>query len=437
MQRAARNYRKQKLSATAVFAVIIAMAVLLVTPFGTSFASAQGLGTTTLLVQFQPGVDAAARAASVAAFGGKIVGWMPQIGVAEVHMPVDTAGVAPAAAFDTAVIRFVERDVVVTGDLIVEDPAVLDPDQGYGLQKLNVQAAWNVTTGYSGTIVAIVDSGLTISHTEFAGRIVAGYDFVNGDADPTDDHGHGTHVAGIIGAALDGQGTAGVCPGCSIMPIKVLNANNAGTWGGVAKGVLYAVDNGARVINLSLGATVSSLTLENAITYAHEHGVIVVAAAGNAASSAPFYPAALEHVVAVSATNKQDALWVLSNTGDHIDLAAPGYRIYSTYKDFGCGTGYTYMSGTSMAAPYVAGLAGLVISQDETLTGEAVIALMQDNADDLGDPGSDANFGAGRINAYWTLVAANGGIEPEPENPDGRDNVVATGIYLPLVATIP
>ena len=196
------------------------------------------------------------------------------------------------------------------------------------------------------------------------------------------------------------------------MAVKVLNQNNAGTWSGVSRGILFAVDNGAKVINLSLGSANNSSTLESAIAYARTHGVVVVAAAGNAGTDAPYYPAVLEGVLGVGATDAGDAHWSLSNYGPNADLVAPGVRIYSTYHDLNRNGGYVYMTGTSMAAPYVSGLAGLLLSFNPDLTAPEVMALITANADDLGDAGPDYIFGNGRLNAHRVLVAANGGVEP-------------------------
>ncbi|MEZ4674225.1 MAG: S8 family serine peptidase [Caldilineaceae bacterium] len=186
---------------------------------------------------------------------------------------------------------------------------------------------------------------------------------------------------------------------------QVLNQNNAGTWSSVAKGILYAADHGARVINLSLGAAVSSQTLENAITYAQSHNVLVVAAAGNMGVDRKFYPAALDGVLAVSATDAQDQHWNLSNFGDYIDVAAPGYAIFSTYHDMNnYYAGYNYMSGTSMASPFVAGLAGLLYSQNPTRTPSDVTNLITSTADQLGTTMHDPYFGYGRINVARALA---------------------------------
>ncbi len=398
-------------------------------------AQAQTAATTTVLIQFAPEGTESDREAVLAALDGELVRWMPQIHTAEVRVPAENLTAAsPAGLMATGLIHHVEQDRVVTGSLIIDEPALNNVDLSYGMSRIDAVGAWNVTIGITEVIVAVVDTGLNMEHPEFAGRYVPGYDFINDDDDPTDDHGHGTHVSGIIAAALNGVGTAGVCPNCRIMPLKALNANNAGSWSTVAQGILFAVDQGAKVVNLSLGATVSSYTLEAAIDYAAEHDVVVVAAAGNSASSTPYYPAAIDYVVAVSATDKDDLLWPLSNTGTHIDVSAPGQRIYSTYHILDNNGGYALMTGTSMAAPFVSGLAGLIFSQDPTRPASEVIDLITGNADDLGDAGRDDCFGYGRVNAHHTLVAANDGVDPgletppaEPTTPDEPPVVVPGG----------
>jgi thermitase len=282
-------------------------------------------------------------------------------------------------------------------------------------------------------VVAVIDTGINPNHPEFADRLVPGYDFVNFDETPEDDHGHGTHVAGIIAAGINGAGLAGLCPTCKIMPIKVLNSSNQGTWSVVVRGINFAVEQGAEVINLSLGAASGSETVRLAIQAAVDAGIVVVAAAGNNASSAPYYPAAYPGVIGVSATDNQDQLWGLSNYGENIDLAAPGYRIYSTYNDLSTG-GYAYMTGTSMAAPFVAGLAALVISYAPTApTADATLTLMTANADDLGAAGWDQYFGNGRLNACKTVAATLGVDNGACSESGGENGGDAVAVFLPVV----
>jgi subtilisin family serine protease len=273
-----------------------------------------------------------------------------------------------------------------------------------------------------------------LDHPEFAGRVVAGYDFVNDDDQPDDDMGHGTHVAGIIAAALDnGQGVAGVCPNCRLMPVKVLNENNVGTWSQLTQGILFAVDNGARVINMSLGATIPSETLATAVQYAQDHSVLVVAAAGNNSSDAPFYPAALDGVIAVGATTNTGERWSRSNYGSYIDLVAPGALIYSTYFDLNnLYHGYTYMSGTSMAAPFVSGVAGLLLSANPTLTTQELTDAMISSAENLGAAGWDADFGNGRVNAFNALKSPDVGLAEKLGSVDTPSQRVL--LFLPVLS---
>ena len=381
----------------------------------------------TLLIQFNPQAGAAERDALLSSLNAEVVRWLPQIGVVEVRVPA--AAAMQRASFATNVVNFIEMDAEVNGAPIFTDPALTDADQGYGLQQSRHPRPGLFTTGAPTVTVAVLDTGINPLHPEFAGKIVPGYDYINNDADPTDDNGHGTHVAGTVAAAGDGNGTIGVCPTCTIMAVKVLNESNSGKWSGVTQGVLFAVDNGAKVINLSLGSLSPSPTMESALAYARSRGVLVVAAAGNNGTDVPYYPASYEGVIGVGAVDAYDTLWPLSNYGVNANLVAPGVRIYSTYHDLSRNGGYVYMTGTSMAAPHVSGVAALLFSFNAGLTADEVTNLMLNNTDDLGDAGQDAAFGHGKVNVYKALVAANGGVTPI--DPLVSSNQAA--IFLPLV----
>jgi thermitase len=404
----------------------------------------------TFLIHFNATSTPDERAAALAELNVELISWLPQIGVAEVRLAPTTA-TRHLLSSDEALAHLeqqwhneaiitIEANVVVTGVDYPNDPDLLSADRTYGISVTHTVEGWEYTTGNAAIMIAVVDTGLNLNHPEFSGRVVAGYDFINNDADPMDDNGHGTHTAGIVAAGSNnGIGMVGVCPQCSIMPVKVFNQNNAGTWSSVAKGVLYAVDQGARVINLSLGAAVSSQTLEEAIAYATAHDVLVVAAAGNMGTDRKFYPAALDGVLAVSATDAQDSHWSLSNYGDYIDVAAPGYAIFSTYHDLNnYYQGYNYMSGTSMAAPFVAGLAGLLLSQEVERTPADITKLITSTADKMGTSIDDAYFGHGRINVaralavgadiQWTEV-----VEGEQTGGTGSDDRSNSQLFLPFV----
>lgn len=362
------------------------------------------------LVHFADGTSQEKRYAVIAQMGGELVAWMPQINVAAVRLPGQD-GVVIASSAD-GIVTFAESETVVQAAGDYNDPDLSDASMNFGLEQVHAMDAWKLTTGSQDIIIAVVDSGIKLDHPEFAGRLVPGYDFVNNDDQPDDDMGHGTHVAGIIAAALNnGQGVAGVCPSCRLMPVKVLNQNNLGSWSQLSQGILFAVDHGARVINLSLGASVPSDTLALAIQYAEDHGVVVVAAAGNGSTDAPFYPAALQGVIGVGATTSTEELWSRSNYGNDIDLVAPGSLIFSSFNDLNnIYHGYTFMSGTSMATPFVSGVVGLLLSANPDLTAQQVTDTMVATAKDLGVKGWDSKFGNGLVDAEAALMSPAVGL---------------------------
>jgi len=254
----------------------------------------------------------------------------------------------------------------VYGTYEPDDPDLYDTDRVYTTELLDLHEAWDYTVGDPEIVIAVLDTGITFGHPEFADKVLSGKDFYNRDDDPTDDHGHGTHVAGTSAANINnGIGSAGLCGRCSILPVKVLNENNAGTWSGVAAGVTYAADEGANIIVMSLGSVAGTRTIEEAIRYAVEKDVLIFAASGNINSSKDFFPAAYPGVMGVAATDKSDRRWSLSNYGDYVDISAPGHRIYAAHKDLDNQyEGHLFMSGTSMATPHAGGLAGLLWSQE-------------------------------------------------------------------------
>ncbi len=402
------------------------------------------------LISFAPGTPDAERLAALASMQAELVRWHPEIGVAEVLFGAGLTNAVTGEALSPYVTS-VAPDIRVSGAYLSNDPYLLDPVASYAPRAIGLPDAWDQSRGAEEIVVAVLDSGLALDHPEFAGRIKPGWDFVNDDETPEDEHGHGTHVAGIIAAAIDNRaGIAGVCPNCSIMPVKVLDKTNSGSWAWIAEGIKYAVDNGADVVNLSLGSEYLWEEGNGWIQYALERGVVVVAAAGNYGRNVQFYPAAYEGVLGVAATTRDSTRWSLSNYGDYIDFAAPGQQVFSTHPDmtnyYG---GYTYMTGTSMAAPHVAGLAGLLLSQNPARTADEVVELMRTTASDLGAPGRDDQHGHGLIQAGAALAAGApdgalpppGGGEGNGEDGDG-DNTTpppcgAQGctLYAPMIAT--
>ncbi|HIQ05340.1 MAG TPA: hypothetical protein EYH31_06545 [Anaerolineae bacterium] len=397
----------------------LAIITILVMVWG-AFAPAVAIadhGTAAPAADYVPGqfivklrADPSHTATSLAAStGAQILRRIDPIGVVVLEANANKSETLAQKLADDPRVEWVEPNFVIQGDMVPNDPDYSNPSKVYAPQRINAEQAWDVTTGDPSVIIAIVDSGVDPTHPEFAGRLLPGYDFVNDDEDPSDDNGHGTHVAGIAAAAINnGIGSVGICGNCSILPIKVLNQNNQGTWADVAAGIVYAADHGADVINLSLGGSIGSQAVHDAIIYATNAGALVVAAAGNDNSDAPHYPAYYPETVAVSATRTDDTKWGGSNYGDYIDVAAPGLTVYSTAWSGDSPSGYTFKTGTSMAAPHVAGLAGLLKAQDPTRTPADLRALIESTAADLGDPGWDPIFGYGRIDAGAALTVGMG-----------------------------
>ena len=283
--------------------------------------------------------------------------------------------------------------------------AAADPllAQQWGLFAIGADHVWTTTTG-QGVIVAVVDSG-SGPHPDLAENLLPGRSIIgtveSQDGRDIDASGHGTHVAGIIAAvANNGIGGTGVAPNAKILPIQVLDQTGQGDARDVAAGVRFAADNGARVINLSLGGATESSSLTQAITYANDKGVLVVAAAGNGgAADKPKWPASLDLTLAVTAVDQASNATSFDQRGDYIDLSAPGANIVSTAKG-----DYVTLSGTSMAAGFVAGAAALLFAAEPRVTNAQVRDILLRTATDIGEPGRDVTFGAGLINMVAALA---------------------------------
>ncbi|GAA3403834.1 S8 family peptidase [Paenibacillus hodogayensis] len=292
--------------------------------------------------------------------------------------------------------------------LYMTNEAVEPNDRLYAKYQWNLPAietipGWDVSRGSEDVIVAVVDTGVDVNHPDLKGRTIAGVNIVNKDAPALDDVGHGTHVAGIISALVNnGEGVAGISWYNNIMPVKVLDETGAGSTYSVAQGIIWAADHGAKVINMSLGNYAESKFLHEAIRYAYDRDIVLIAASGNDNTERPGYPAAYPEVFAVAATdaNKQKASF--SNYGNYIDVAAPGVNIASTYPD----NHYAALSGTSMASPHVTALAALIRSVNPLLTNEEVMDVMRKTAIDLGAKGKDNYYGYGQIDIVKALSQA-------------------------------
>jgi len=308
-------------------------------------------------------------------------------------------------------------------------------------------SAWDIETGEGKpVIVAVLDTGIDFFHPDFKKGTIwrnpkpykdkedpnglvndrIGWNFVEDNNNPWDDDGHGTFIAGIIAATADnGHGIAGINWGVQIMPLKIMNVFGRGRAFNVARAIVYAVDHGAKVINLSIESEHLTKTEQLAVDYAYDHGALIVVAAGNQSSdTVDLAPVSMNHVLAVAATDIDDQRALFSNWGRHIKLAAPGIEILSLRarrtdlmllfgaKDYTPGESFVgpqsqflHASGTSFSAPIVAGVASLIWAKNPGLTNVQVERMLLESADDIGLPGWDQFFGAGRVNAAKALRA--------------------------------
>ena len=317
----------------------------------------------------------------------------------------------------------------------------------WGLKRINAENAWKLSTG-QGAVVAVLDTGVDYNHPELASQIwhntleipgneidddnngyvddYTGWDFVGSnyennteDNDVIDGNGHGTHVSGIIAAEKNSEGIVGVAPDAKILPVKVVDDTGCGTADMIAEGIRYAIDMGIRIMSISLGGLGAPSIVIDAIDYAISKGAIIIVAAGNELCDASLcYPAGLNGVVTVAATDYSDKVASFSNFGNTIDVAAPGVDILSLrasgtdmYEDGGqhfvpggdAAAQYCWANGTSMATPFVSGLAALMLSQEPALTLADFTRRLRFSSVDLGTAGFDYHYGWGRIDAFAAL----------------------------------
>lgn len=358
--------------------------------------------TVALLVKPGRATSEAAAHALLTSKGASEHSRIPGIGTRVVCVPAQQAERILSELKEDPALEYAEADATAHAVATANDPYFSSAAQWY-LSKIGAPTAWDTTTGSNTIRVAVVDSGVLASHPDLAGKVLPGYDFVNNDTDPSDDNGHGTAVAGLIAAATNNQlGMAGIGWSTPVVPVKALDAAGSGSYSGIANSIIWAADQGVRVINLSLGGTTSSRTLQDAVNYAWNRGIVVIAAAGNNGNSTAFYPAACANVVAVSATNQTDVRPSWSNFGSYVDLSAPGAGILTLQ---GAGS-YANWDGTSFSSPIVAGVTALMISANPALSNSSTVSHLLENCDDIGAAGYDIYYGNGRLNAARAVQAA-------------------------------
>ena len=360
-----------------------------------------------ILVKFKPDTDSQVTQRLLRGYGLHALAVSPYDNLLRLRVRPGEEEQAIADLLASGTVEIAGLNHIIPAALIPNDP---DYSLQWNMAIIAAPNAWDLTTGSDQVSVGVVDSGLDTAHPEFAGRVVAPRDEIDNDNEPQDTCYHGTHVAGIIGARGNNAiGVAGLGWNLNIIPVRVLTANQNrcdGTEADIHDGILWAVSQGARVINLSLGALPamgstceqSFPVMSSAVEYAYQRGVLVVAASGNQSVASVACPARQAGAMAVGASTAADTRPGYSNYGPDLDVVAPGDGIYSTIPD-----GYATMSGTSMAAPHVSGLAALIWSQSPDLSNDQVGDIIRFSAEDLWVPGKDDYFGYGRINAWRAL----------------------------------
>ncbi|MBW3606061.1 MAG: S8 family serine peptidase [Actinobacteria bacterium] len=371
--------------------------------------AAPGLASTApvrVVVDFAAGVSAGQRAAALAdaavdrrtvAAASVVTGHSVDDRVAPTTVAQVTAAQRARLAADPRVDDVYDDIPVRVHDttaaaVVPEDPAWSQQD---GVRQIRAADVWEHTTGDPSVTIAVVDTGVDPDNADLQGRLVDGHDFVNADADPRDDNGHGTAAATIAAAAGDTVGIAGVCWQCRVMPVKVLDETGKGFLSDAANGIAWAVEHGADIINVSLGAPDTMPLLDDALQAAVDAGVLVVASAGNAGDTAPQWPAADDRAMAIAALETPDTRASYSNHGSWVDVAAPGCNPAGWLDE-----ATVSFCGTSSAAPLVSGAAALLTAARDAPAATVIRTALADTAVHVG-PG----LGSGRVDALSAFLA--------------------------------
>lgn len=384
-----------------------------------------GLVPGRVLLKPRGGSTAASAVLSLAGEGATMVGSVQELGYVILSVPEGqeqlwAQRLAQSPLVETAQPEFFYTVQVSPNDFFFNLSKGESGFYQWNLRSINAPSAWDITTGTSDMIIAIVDTGVDDRHEELYTKMAPGVDFVNEENSFDEMGAHGTHVAGIAAAwTNNGTGIAGVSWGARIMSVKVANHWGKARDSDAAQGIIYAADHGARIINLSFGGEDFSQMLQDAVNYAYNKGALIVAAAGNCADAAklvqydcrslnaPIYPAAGQNVLAVGAVDWALQRSVFSEYGSYVAVAAPGEDILSTLPN----QSYGRLAGTSMAAPHVSALASLIWSVNPSLPVAQVANIITSTVRDIGPPGKDGEFGYGLIDARAALVKAS---EPAP-----------------------
>jgi subtilisin family serine protease len=402
--------------------------VLLFAALLASAAPAQPIATSTLLVKFRPQASDSARAAALAGVHGTVSRVIPDIGVHVITVPAP-AGAALTRLRANAAVAFAEPDGIARPqEVMPNDPYFLNSGAwnisggAWGWYQTHTTQAWDITEGSSSVVVAVLDTGLkTAGLSDFDGQVVSGWNVLDNSPDTSSQAGnHGTYVAGTIALAKgNGVGNAGFCPGCRIMPVQV-GTDSGASWSDLATGLTWAADHGARIANMSWAGSTDSSTMRAATTYAHQHGVVMTAAAGNSNCNCATYPSADPYVLGIAGVDGTGGKAFDSNYGSWVPLAAPEGNL-TAFPSANGQPGYAAFGGTSSAAPVVAAIAGLLLSYNPSLTTTQVEQALEASAAAV-----PFTVQYGRVDALAALQYL-GASDPQP--PSAPVQTVAPQLY--------
>ncbi|MEM2872942.1 MAG: S8 family serine peptidase [Nitrososphaerales archaeon] len=394
--------------ASSIVLIFVILTGLFVTPMLGLTVNLGNLSNELLLIKFKPGVSEQYKVGLLNSLGLEIEDEIPQTQVLKVSAPQKAFQSIKSELLTNPLIDFVEEDFRIP-------PSIIPNDQYYSSQwhlgKILAPQAWDISTGDSNVIIAVLDSGVDPNHPDLSSKLLQGYNFYDNNYNTTDVYGHGTKVAGVAAALTNNAiGVSSIGWQCSILPLRVTDTNGYAYSSLLTKALIYAADRGAKVAVISFAIFGGSM-ISDAAKYFMDKGGLVVAAGGN--DNTNHTDSDNPYIISVSATTSSDSRASFSSYGPYIDLSAPGSSIYTTIR----GGSYGGASGTSFSAPLTAGLAALIFSANPSLTPAQVEQIMESTALDLGDPGYDVYYGYGRIDALGALTLASGFVALKDTEP--------------------
>ena len=395
------------------YGIILALSALLLAPLFTVSSPNVNAIVAFSDGMYEPGL--------VPQLGGKIIGESKSLGM--VHATIPLSQYARLMAEPSVEFLELDREVSIVSSDYLESA---EYDESWGIEVIGAETVHSSEFTGKGIKVAVLDTGVDYGHPELVSNYNGGYDFVNDDDDPMDDNGHGTHVAGIIAAARDGNGVLGVAPEAEIYAVKVSDSRGKGSFSGLVKGIDWAIEHDMDIVTMSITGTGGTRALQKAVNLAYyDYGMLLVAAVGNGGSGDVLYPAAYDEVIGVGSVTSDNEKSSFSRSGDEVELVAPGSGI----KSAAIGGNYRVSSGTSMATPFVTGALALILQSNENAwsdmdivngdgewTNDEVRGVLRETAIDLGEEGTDEDFGYGLLNLQFPEEIAS----PEA-NPDSID----------------